>query len=422
MLAAMTLRIVVLALFLPALLTPAAMADSIVYEKDGNIWQAAPDGSRQTQITTAGGYARPTQADDGTVVAVKDKLLQRMDRGGRVLNTAGDNAYSGPFTPHLSPSGQLVAYSYLITGVLSPGMHTTLSYSTRPTARGEIFDIGGWGNPSWIGNDRVLMFDASETFTGDTLIYTVGGGATQTWYEDPDLSLSGGEVNAAATRLAATDSTTIRLYRLSAPPPAIAVEPRCDLTGPNGSFFRPTWSPDGVALAWQEDDGIWVGSFDIESCQGSARLVIPGGRAPDWGPADVSTPASAANPNPSPVADTRPPAVKMTVIRRVSRVALLRGLKVKASCDEPCRLTAELLLDRRTAKRRRPAAARSVPIGRASRRLTKAGTATLTLRPTTKARPRLRHGRLRSVIVRAWGVDGAGNRSKTVMHRVAVHG
>jgi hypothetical protein len=127
-------RIVAPALFFMALLAPPALADSIVYEKEGNVWQAAPDGSRQTQVTTAGGYSKPTQADDGTIVAVKDKLLQRMDRGGRILNAAGHDAYTGPLTPQLSPAGHLVAYDYFNTGPGVPGFHTTLSHSTRPTA------------------------------------------------------------------------------------------------------------------------------------------------------------------------------------------------------------------------------------------------------------------------------------------------
>ena len=108
----------------------------------------------------------------------------------------------------------------------------------------EIFNIGGWSNPSWIGDDKVLMFDGSETFTGDTLIYTVGGSGTQTWFEDSDLTLVGGEVDASQTRLAATDGTVIRLYRLDAPPPALPVF-RCVVSGGEGAIFRPTWSPDG---------------------------------------------------------------------------------------------------------------------------------------------------------------------------------
>ena len=261
-----------------------------------------------------------------------------MDRGGRILNTAGSNAFTGPLTPQLSPSGQLVAYNYLNTGPSAPGFHTTLSYSTRPTTHDEIFEISGRGNPSWIGNERVLMFDASESFTGDTLIYTLGGGPTQPWYEEPEMSLTGGEVNAAATRFAATDGIKIRIYALNAPPPALEVDPRCDITGPNGAFFRPTWSPNGVSLAWEEADGIWVGTFDITSptCPGEARLVIPGGKAPDWGPADVFTPSASLGSSQVPRAtDRRAPRVGLRAPKRIAAKRCCAASRSRAAATSP---------------------------------------------------------------------------------------
>ena len=393
---------------------PGALADSIVYEKDGNVWEARPDGSGQRQITTAGGFAKPTQADDGTIVAVKDKLLQRMDRAGRILNTAGDPGGSGPITPQLSPNGLLVAYSYNNTGVSNPGLHVALSHSTRQTGHDEIYQISGRVNPAWIANERVLMFDGSPATTGDTLIKTLGGGFADPWYEDPELSLSGGEISSNTTRFAATDGVKIRLYALSGPPPATP-DPRCDLTGPNGSFFRPSWSPDGGSLAWQEDDGIWAGAIGLDPCSSNARLLVPGGKAPDWGPANVST----SGPAPGPSPDTAAPSLRTRVASRASKRQLLRGLTVKVTCNEPCVATAELLLDRRTAKRLRLAAA-PVRIGRATKRLTKAGTASLRLRPTAKARKRLARGRVKVVSVRVRARDGAGNRSKSVTKRVRI--
>ena len=427
---------VALLVLLSALVAAPARGDSIVFDRDGNVWQAEPDGSRQTQVTT-GGYARPTQADDGTIVAVTDKLLRRMDRGGRVSNSAGVTGGSGPLTPHVAPGGARVAYNYFFTLPPSPGTRTALSFADRETSHEEIYYIDGWSNPTWFGNDRVLMFDASS-FTGDTLLYKLGEGAGP-WYEDPDLSLSGGEVNAAGTRFAATDGDKIRLYRLGAPPPAMSVDPRCDLTGPNGSFFRPTWSPDGASLAWQEDDGIWVGTIDLDSgtCSGSPRLVSPGGRSPDWGPAAVSTPAATTTPPPSNGSDATPsptatvaqpvttggtlpaPAPKLTAVvgRTVRRSALLRGLRLQARCDRPCRVTADLLVDRRTARRLRTGATR---VGRATSQAPAARTITIRLRPTAKARRRLRRGALRSVTVRLQAVDRDGRRSAPVTRKLTV--
>src|SRR4051794_10718753 len=77
-----------------ALAPACAEASSLVYIKDGNVWLAAPDGSRQTRLTTGGGYESPSQANDGTVVAVRrtvegthePRRLHRMNRAGTLLN------------------------------------------------------------------------------------------------------------------------------------------------------------------------------------------------------------------------------------------------------------------------------------------------------------------------------------------------
>jgi len=337
---------------------PSALADSIVYEKGGNVWLSNPDGTGQHPITSSGGYSKPTQASDGSIVAVRNKLLERMDRRGHPLNLAGDSGGSGPIAPALSPDGSLVAYDYRNFGVGSPGFHTVLSHSTRQTGHDEIFNITGRINPSWIGNDRVLMFDGSESFSGDTQIYTLGATVVQPWYEDPSLSLVGGEVDASQTLLAATDGNVIRLYRLNAPPPAIAVQPACDFINPTGSYFRPTWAPDGRRLAWQDDEGIWVGTPDLTTCaNGEAELVIPGAHAPDWGPAAAGRRLAATAP------------------KRIGLNALLNGMRLKVKCD--CTVTATLLLAKK-------------PIGKAKKLVL--GSATLKLKPNRAGKARLRRG------------------------------
>jgi hypothetical protein len=44
---------------------------SLAFARGGDVYVAAPDGSREARITTDGGYAWPSQADDGTLVAVR---------------------------------------------------------------------------------------------------------------------------------------------------------------------------------------------------------------------------------------------------------------------------------------------------------------------------------------------------------------
>jgi hypothetical protein len=63
-----TIAALTAALFLIAA-APAA-ADSIAYIKDGNVWLSTPDGGRQYQVTSAGGYSYVSQADDGTMIAL----------------------------------------------------------------------------------------------------------------------------------------------------------------------------------------------------------------------------------------------------------------------------------------------------------------------------------------------------------------
>jgi hypothetical protein len=204
----------------------------------------------------------------------------------------------------------------------------------------------------------VLMFDGSETFTGDTLIYTVGGSGTQTWYEDPSMVLTGGEVDASQTRLAATDGTIIRLYRLNTPPPAIAVEAACEYRNPTGSYFRPSWSPDCTQLAWQEDDGIHVGDVDLGNCgAGGAALSIAGGKAPDWGPGSAGRRLSASAP------------------KRVGLGALLKGLKLRVNCQ--CTVTATMLL-------------KGKPVGKAKKLVLRP--TTLKVKPNRVGKARLRRG------------------------------
>src|SRR3954470_19557915 len=67
-----------------------ASADSIVYAKDGNLFLTSPDGAKGYQLTSDGGYSSPSQADDGTIGAVRNGQLVRMDRSGRLRNAPID--------------------------------------------------------------------------------------------------------------------------------------------------------------------------------------------------------------------------------------------------------------------------------------------------------------------------------------------
>ena len=281
-----TVAVVAVSLGAISLVPAAARADSIVYEKGGNIWLSSPDGARSVQVTASGGYSRPAQADDGTIIAVKDKLLQRLTRTGGILNLAGASDYTGPQTPSISPNGALVAYQFFATGPILTGFHVAFSRSDRPTPNYEITDtLGGYINPAFLDDGRVVIFEPDRTV--DTQIWTPSG-TVQDWFSEPDADLGGGEADRGLTRFAAVagSATSIRIYRLNSPPPA-APELRYVVAGAAGTFFPAHLVARRVPLAWQEDDGIHVMPVDLDNCAGTSRLVIPGGQAPDWGPAGL---------------------------------------------------------------------------------------------------------------------------------------
>jgi hypothetical protein len=76
------------ALALTGACAQSAAADSISYIKGGDVWLSTPDGARQFQVTTTGGYKSASQSDDGTIVALKGQRIHKLDRLGNVLPTA----------------------------------------------------------------------------------------------------------------------------------------------------------------------------------------------------------------------------------------------------------------------------------------------------------------------------------------------
>ena len=127
---------------------PAAFADSIAYvnKTDGNVYLSTPDGSRQYQVTNTGGYSDVSQADDGTMIALKGVRLHKLARDGQVLadfdtpvsdtRPAPSKTFYGPFDPAISPDGTKVAYTLLLHDAEpEPGLlpaHLRRRPSTRP--------------------------------------------------------------------------------------------------------------------------------------------------------------------------------------------------------------------------------------------------------------------------------------------------
>jgi hypothetical protein len=311
-----------------------ARAGSIVYVKGGKLWVASADGRVKRRVRHAGRFENPSQADNGTVVAQRGISLYRMNRRGRLLNKPITTAFRtnsilpafhGPLWPEVSPDARKIAYTYSFTAAhydpacncnrVSPSLNTAYTYADRFVERPETtFGLARfYAKASWIDNRQVLgttqhLFDYAGNVLNSVVVDPLGGGqdSYRTWFSacmagcDDLLTLQmhrldEGEMTRQKDKLVfvsgplngAADGSQLQIHRLAGLPPAIPPG-FCQISGPNGKFSSPTWSPDGRSLAWADARGIWVaevGDISGATCQLTPRLVIRGGTQPDWGPA-----------------------------------------------------------------------------------------------------------------------------------------
>lgn len=301
------------AIALAAGAAPAA-ADSIVYTSGGDIWRATPDGATTRQLTHEGVYGEASQADDGTIVATAGRRLRRLDAAGTVVAdfpaaALADENWAGPFDPDVSPDGTKVAYSWLYEsrGSSSPNCPltpdectlgyirggSTVSWADRATALGELGWWRHWTQPSWIGNDRLLLSgrDVPVMFDrGGIGSFGAQGESPAAWF-GAGVHLADGDLTRAGDRVAyvtGIGQSELTVWSVSGAPGSEQPRFCFSFTGPSGHFADPTWSPDGRTLAWSEDDGTWAAT--IPGCSGDgveSRKIVPLGKLPDWGPADL---------------------------------------------------------------------------------------------------------------------------------------
>jgi hypothetical protein len=303
--------------------TAAPAADSIVYIKDTNVWLANADGSSPYQVTldgtAANPYESPSEADDGTIVAVRQvpgqrRQIYRMTQSGGLINPPINTPApgTGAIDARVSPDGRYVAY-WFVTTVNDPlcpfCIDTTnralISRSDSFTNAGDIGtpNTGGW--PSWDGNTTLVLTNGS----GTVWYYTIGMPEAAMWFDNSVFgdgqfpTLLDGEVSHDGSRFALVrgdNQETLVTFAMTGAIPAPPM-PVCAFNGPTGKFVNPTWSQDGVTLAWKEDDGIWEDSIpNVGNCSsyGTPHLVIPGGTDPDFSPAPVNPGARPACGNP----------------------------------------------------------------------------------------------------------------------------
>ena len=129
-------------------------------------------------------------------------------------------------------------------------------------------------------------------------------------------------------------------------------------------------------------------------------------------PPAVTTPNQTAPLPPSgslptaPLPDTTPPSVR---VAPRGRLRLRYGVRLRTRCSEACGLRHELRLGIRTARRLGIRSSSVWVVGRARGRLGRAGTVTVRLKLTARARRRLKRTRSVRLELRTRAVDSAGN-------------
>jgi hypothetical protein len=409
-----------------------AVADSLVFSRDNNIWLSNADGSGQFQVTLDGTpsspYTSPSQADNGTIVALRTPpggraQIYRMSQNGGLLNPPINTPApgTGAIDARVSPDGSLVAY-WFVTTVQDPtcvfcvniANQVLISHSDRFTNPDDVGNPHTGSQPSWLSNSTLLISGGGAS---QQWYYTIGMSEAAQWFADsdncacsPGTGLNDGEVSRDGSVIAMVrgdGGEQIALYTSTGAPPAIpSWSNQCALTMPNGKFSNPTWSQDGHTLAWQENNGIWsVGSIDVPGCtSGTPALILPGAAEPDFGPAAVNPGARPACGNPGNPAACPAPAppccspaslklggllgAEAKALKKLKIGGLLRKHQVKVSYTAPGAGTLALKLTTTGAAARK---ATVLATGRAV--FAAAGKKTVVLKLSSKGAKVLRHKR-----------------------------
>ena len=430
------MRALLLALLVSLVAAAPAAADSLVYTKDGNVWSARPDGSQQRQLTRDGTprdpYGSPSQADDGTILAVRGSRFYKFDRDGRQIGAPMDSVLTrkpgaigavGPFDARISPDGRHFAswlgimggYYDWATSTYYSDPESAIVYQSAQDGT-PVGETMFYEEPSWMADSQhLLMSDSMNALTPQVMTAEMGADHNHLhgWFHDSDTfddpggwkPVGAAELTRAGDRLAALrggatlghgglargTGNGIVIYDVS----GFDAPPRpwpCWLTDDQGAELSPpSWAPDGGALAWATVDGIWTATTRGGCAGMQVKLVVPGGREPDWGPADPSAapPGGPAVPAP-PAQPGTPAAVRVSVARSVRRSELVRrGLAVTASCPGSCSVSAVARRGGRVAGRGRAEGAGNVRavvrLSRAGRRAVARGRGSLAVRVEVRA-------------------------------------
>lgn len=323
----------------------ASQSGTITYIQGNNVWLTTPDGKIKRQLTkdgTAGkpwGY--PQIAPDGSVHAVQGNDIVHLAPGGEILSRFAPARLRGPdgneretVPPEwlsLSPDGTRLAWGAYAWGcwdVLDPTCkYSSISAITdvdRVTAIDKYGQSQSIRFPTWVTDNRLIGAENSDSFwmhlwdpgKPSTRWFETKEQLGQVWdFRDPDVSPSRRNIAVVALRpnqqgliVIARSATDLATGTPAVPPPL------CGITETHRIDASPSWSPDGLELAYTDAKGLQINTWAKE-IEGEEDCVTPeprtiapaGSKAPDWGPSDVLRP-KVDTPPPAGGGGTPPPA------------------------------------------------------------------------------------------------------------------
>ena len=407
----------------------AAAPGSITYvDAEGNVQLISPEGGKPQAISDDGSkeapYISPTAKDDGTIVAGRSRTFSTFTpAGGRLGGPFKlDEIYGssiGPLGSQVEPQGSRIAYGYLFYNTIgSSGYspYTTFAHLGRDTGNQEFLEFHSYLSPRWIGTtgkvaavagtgSRIAAIDpAGPQNTEVEFIDADQGAPAGEGFRSVDVSRDGRDVLlVSAPELADSGPATLTVWRLPAVAPASggSVVCRAQPFGAPDSMAR--WSPDGSAITWHDDKGVWVSPAPTGSgtCKLSPKLIAAAGRQPSWGAASISTGAGSGKPRIK---------LRKTAVPKLG-VALRKGLTVRLTSNEAGRATATASVSGADARRfKLVGKKKQTVVARAKKKIPRAGTQVVKLRFTAAARKRLAKAKRIALTVRVTVIDAAGDR------------
>jgi hypothetical protein len=287
--------------------------NALVYIKDGNVWLLDVDAEGKRQLTTDGGYRSPSLSADGTVGVVHSAGERtefiRMNPAGQLLSRFSQPASLNTIvTAKLSPDGQTFAFTY------QAGEAGDKCFEPGSSGRYECFKLAFTPADRWkpeegttqiryarVDIKHVQWLDDDHLFlnlpdrwviyytrsTRDEKYFDTYDEA-KVWYKLGEAALSrDGRVMAAGRRWYEPDYNhpdsskygewELAIYRRDGDDFRFAT----DLTvATSGVALSPSFSRDGSALAFADDDGVYVVLIEAKK----VGLLEKNARQPTWRP------------------------------------------------------------------------------------------------------------------------------------------